>query len=70
MRLGRIQKKIVAHLREHGGKAPIVFGQRCCPNFSYHDREGFEPSLERLLKRGVTIRLNPHFMYQINDLSK
>ncbi|MEH0790802.1 hypothetical protein KW882_00695 [Vibrio parahaemolyticus] len=68
MRLGRLQKEVVEHLRENGGKAAILFGQKTfCSRFRFSDECDFMPSIERLIERGIITRLTPHYMYKLNE---
>lgn len=67
MRLGRLQKEIVEHLKENGGQAAILFGMKgVCNRFRFADKSDYMPSIERLIERGVILRLEPHFMYKLN----
>ncbi|HHJ3076752.1 TPA: hypothetical protein ACPVZG_000542 [Vibrio parahaemolyticus] len=67
MRLGRLQKEVVEHLRENGGQAAILFGQKICSRFRFSDESDFMPSIERLIERGIITRLTPHYMYKLNE---
>jgi len=64
MNLGKVQKKIIAHLEYLGGQGYISPVAKI-DNLAPYDWSDIGPALERLLKRGIVRKIRPLGIYEI-----